>query len=85
MAFFDINDDGYRALIVFGLFWVGCFEAFILKSEAAACLTWWICILSLSTWIMYPSFTLARICIGSIVFVLGIILLRKYSRWMKGQ
>lgn len=69
------------SLLIAGLFLLGCFEGFVLKNEAMAGLSWWICLLALTVWIMYP-FTIVRICIGSAVFVVGIILMMKYGRWM---
>ena len=68
-----------RLLLLAAIFACGCFEAFILKSRALACATWFICLGSLTAWIAY-SWTTAAIACAAVVFVSGLLALIVYYR-----
>jgi hypothetical protein len=63
-----------RVLLLAVLFASGCVEAFVWKTRAVACATWFGCLGALSAWIAYSG-TLAAIVSAVGVFTLGLLLL----------
>ena len=66
-----------RVLALTIVFASGYFEAFVLKSRALACTTWFLCLGALTAWIAFSG-TLLAVAIAAGVFMLGLFLLIAY-------
>ena len=66
-------------LVLTAIFLFGCLEAAVLKQRDWACGTWFLGLMGLTGWIVYP-LTTVHICLGVIAFVPGVILMILYSR-----
>jgi hypothetical protein len=71
------HPNAARVLVLAAIFASGWFDAAILKSKNAACATWFLGLGALTAWTALP-WTTVRICLGTVVFVSGIILMIVY-------
>jgi len=62
-------------LFLFGYY----FDAIFLKRKDLACITWFWGLAVLTVWIIFPPTTI-RICVGAIVFIVGMIFLVRYYK-----
>lgn len=70
---------GWLVLLLAAILLFGCFEGFVVGRRDFACVTWFWGLLELTGWIAHP-LTKPRICMGSVVFVSGLILIIVYYR-----
>jgi hypothetical protein len=61
------------------VFAFGLFDAVVPRRKDWACATWFIGLVATAAWIAFP-LTISRICIGAVVFVIGLALLTVYYR-----
>jgi hypothetical protein len=73
-----------RIFALTAFFAVGSLEAFVLKLRYTACVTWMTGLLALMFWIMYP-FSAIRLCLGTIVFTVGLALIVSYYKITESQ
>ena len=71
-----------RVLFLIAIFILGYLEAAFFKSRDWACMTWFWGLACLTVWIIYP-LTVIRICIGVIIFFIGMILIIIYNKKAK--
>jgi len=81
-SFIENHSTALRILVLIAIFLFGYVEAAFFKQRELVCVTWFTGLGALTAWIVYP-LTTVRICIGVIMFVVGMILMIIYYRRTK--
>jgi hypothetical protein len=81
-AFSDYHSTVLRILLLVAIFLFGYLEGVVFKRRDWASITWFWGLAALTAWIVYP-LTTVPICLGGIVFVLGVGLIIIYYRRIK--
>ena len=81
-SFIEDHSMALRILVLIAIFLSGYVDSAFFKHRELACVTWFTGLGGLTAWIVYP-LTMVRICIGVIVFVVGMILMIIYYRKAK--